>query len=119
MPPVGRWLARRLRQLPGLESYPNILRSLDLVQDYLDTKPKVWQDGTRFIATDFAAPDRARLKVYIRCFGGSFDDIWDFYTLGGRIPGMEEDKEKFRDLMNLLCEGRLRWQNRQSGTEPI
>ena len=34
--------------------------------------------------------------------GRSFDRIWDFYTLGGRIPGLEEDKEKFRDLMSLM-----------------
>ncbi|KAE8367014.1 hypothetical protein BDV27DRAFT_82297 [Aspergillus caelatus] len=31
----------------------------------------------------------------------SFDDIWDYYTLGGRIPGLDEDKEKFRELMSL------------------
>lgn len=32
----------------------------------------------------------------------SFDEIWDYYTLGGRIPGLDDDKDKFRDLMNLV-----------------
>lgn len=34
--------------------------------------------------------------------GRSFEHVWDFYTLCGRLPGLEEDKEKFRDLMNLM-----------------
>jgi DMATS type aromatic prenyltransferase len=42
------------------------------------------------------------MKMYMRCWGDSFDEIWDYYTLGGRIPNLDEDKEKFRDLMNLL-----------------
>lgn len=33
--------------------------------------------------------------------GHAFDEIWDYYTLGERIPGLEEDKEKIRGLMNL------------------
>lgn len=46
----------------------------------------------------------------------SFDDILDYYTLGRRIPGLDDDKEKFRDLMNLVSgfsyDDKTRKQNR-------
>jgi DMATS type aromatic prenyltransferase len=73
-----------------------------LIEDYLSNKPKDWENGTRYLATDFVTLDKARLKIYMRYPGQSFDEIWDYYTLGGRIPNVEDDKEKFRDLMNLV-----------------
>ncbi len=60
----------------------------------------------RYLATDFLAPEKTRLKIYMRCPGPSFERIWDFYTLGGRIPGLEEDKDNFRDLMNLMSDAK-------------
>jgi DMATS type aromatic prenyltransferase len=56
----------------------------------------------RYLATDLVKPGKARMKMYMRCWGDSFDEIWDYYTLGGRIPELNEDKEKFRDLVDLL-----------------
>lgn len=101
---ITRWQAVRLaiQQLPDVESHPNILRSLNTINDYLSDKPKAWQMGTRYLATDLVAPGKARFKVYMRCFGTTFDEIWDYYTLGGRIPDLDDDKEKFRDLMDLV-----------------
>lgn len=101
---ITRWQAVRLaiRQLPEVNLHPNILRSLGLIEDYLSDKPKDWENGSRYLATDFVAPGKARLKIYMRYPGHSFDEIWDYYTLGGRIPGLKDDKEKFRDLMNLV-----------------
>lgn len=101
---ITRWDAVRMgiRQLPHINSSPNILRSLETIEDYLSTKPKEFEDGVRYLATDFLAPEKTRLKIYLRYPGRSFEHIWDFYTLGGRITGLEEDKEKFRDLMNLM-----------------
>ena len=101
---ITRWDAVRsaIRQLPQIESYPNILASLKVIEDYLSTKPKNFEDGVRYLATDFLTPGKTRLKMYMRIPGGSFEDVWDFYTLGGRIHGLEEDKEKFRDLMNFM-----------------
>ena len=78
----------------------NLLRPLKT--DYLTNKPKEFENGVRYLATDFLAPEKTRLKIYMRYPGRSFEDIWDFCTLGGRIPGLEEDKEKFGDLMNLM-----------------
>ncbi|KAL9082307.1 MAG: hypothetical protein Q9165_008919 [Trypethelium subeluteriae] len=100
---LSRWQATSLavRQLPGVQSHPNILLSLSMVEDYLSDKPKDWEDGTRYLATDLLAPGKARLKIYMRFPSHSFEEIWDYYTLGGRIDGLEEDKEKFRDLMQL------------------
>ncbi|KAL8824771.1 MAG: hypothetical protein Q9170_008047 [Blastenia crenularia] len=100
---ITRWQAVRsaVKALPNVSSYPNILHSLELIEDYLSTKPKDWEEGLRYLATDFLAPGKARLKVYMRYAGDSFDDIWDSYSLGGRIPGLEDDKEKFWDLMRL------------------
>ena len=100
---ITRWQSTRLaiRQLPDIDSQPNILRSLSLIEDYLSDKPRVWEDDARNLVTDLVDPSKARLKIYMRHPGQSFDDIWDYYTLGGRIPGHEDDKEKFRDLMNL------------------
>lgn len=101
---ITRWDAVRkgIRQLPHIKSFPNILQSLETIEDYLSTKPKELENGVRYLATDFVAPEKTRLKIYMRCLGQSFEGVWDFYTLGGRIPGLEEDKEKLRDLMNLM-----------------
>ena len=100
---ITRWQAVRsaIRQLPDIHSHPNILRSLALIEDYLSDKPKDWENGTRYLATDFVSSGKARLKIYMRYPGQSFDEIWDYYTLGGRIPDLEDDKEKVRDLINL------------------
>jgi DMATS type aromatic prenyltransferase len=91
-----------VQQLPDVDSHPNILKSLEMINDYLSDKPEAWQMGTRFLATDLVVPGKARLKVYMRCFGTTFEVIWDFYTLGGRIPKLDEDREKFRDLLNMV-----------------
>ena len=101
---ITRWQAVRqaIQQLPDVKSYPNILRSTDIINDYLSDKPEAWQMGTRYLATDLVAPAKARFKVYMRCFGTTFDEIWDYYTLGGRIPDLDDDKQKFRDLMDLV-----------------
>ena len=101
---ITRWDAVRsaIRQLPQIEAYPNILASLKTIEDYLSTKSKDFEHGVRYLATDFLAPGKTRLKIYMRIPGQSFEDIWDFYTLGGRILGLEEDKEKFQDFMNLM-----------------
>lgn len=101
---ITRWQAVRqgIRSLPGVDSYPNILRSVDMINDYLSDKPEAWQMGSRYLATDLVAPGKARFKTYMRCFGTSFDEIWDYYSLGGRIPDLDDDKQKFRDLMDFV-----------------
>ena len=101
---ITRWQGVRqaIKQLPTVESYPNILRSCEIINDYLSDKPEAWQMGTRYLATDLVVPAKARFKVYMRCFGTTFDEIWDYYTLGGRIPDLDDDKQKFKDLMDLV-----------------
>ncbi|KAG6010753.1 hypothetical protein E4U21_004141 [Claviceps maximensis] len=103
-----RWktICEAIHQLPGVSSdYPVLLDSLQMIDDYLATKPDSWQDGARYLATDFVSPDKSRLKVYLRYPGNSFDEIWDFFTLGGRIPAPEQDKAMFQDLMALTGPG--------------
>lgn len=104
---VTRWDAiyRAIHQLPDVETHSNVLKSLDLIGDYLASKPASWKDGARYLATDFVAPGKARLKIYMRYPGESFDEIWDYYTLGGRIPAHEEDKAMFQDLIALTGPG--------------
>ena len=101
---VTRWQSTRLaiRQLPDIDEHPNILRSLGCIEDYMSGKPKDWENGARYLATDFVAPGKARLKIYMRHPEPSWDDIWDYYTLGGRIPGLENDKQQCLDLMDLM-----------------
>jgi DMATS type aromatic prenyltransferase len=101
---ITRWqaVAQGIQQLPEINSFPNILKSLAVIDDYLADKPIEWQSGVRYLATDLVKPGKARMKMYMRCWGDSFDEIWDYYTLGGRIPELNEDKEKFRDLVDLL-----------------
>lgn len=101
---ITRWQAVHLaiRQLPDVNSYPNILRSLFLIEDYLSEKPQNWENGAGYLATDFVAPGKSRLKIYMNYPGKSFEEIWDYYTLGGRILELENEKEKFRDFMNLV-----------------
>ncbi|KAK2787334.1 hypothetical protein FQN52_007238 [Onygenales sp. PD_12] len=97
---ITNWQATRsaIQQLPGINSYPNILKSLEMINDYLSDKEEVWQMGARFLAVDLVAPANARLKLYLRCSGTTFEEIWDYYTLGGRIPNLDQDKEKFQAL---------------------
>ena len=101
---VTRWqvVSQAVRQLPDIRCYPKVLKSLDLIEKYLSDKPKHWEDHARYLATDFVAPGKARLKIYMRYPSQSFDEIWDYYTLGGQITGLEDDKEKIRDMINLL-----------------
>ncbi|KIW87577.1 uncharacterized protein Z519_11902 [Cladophialophora bantiana CBS 173.52] len=101
---VTHWQAvsAAIYHLPNVHSYPNILKSCQMITDYLSDKPEPWRMGTRWLATDLISPAKARLKVYNRCFATDFDSIWDYYTLGGRIPNLDGDKDKFRDLMDCL-----------------
>lgn len=104
---LNRWDAiyQAIHQLPDVASFPSVLKSLNIIGDYLATKPDSWKDGARYLATDFVAPGKARLKIYLRYPGESLDEIWDYYTLGGRIPAMEEDKAMFHDLITLTGTG--------------
>ena len=103
-----RWdtVCQAIQQLPDIGTkYPNILKSLDMIGEYLATKPDRWKDGARYLATDFVSPGKSRLKIYMRYPGNSFDEIWDYFTLGGRIPAPEEDKAMFQDLAALTGPG--------------
>lgn len=93
-------LALGIRQMPDIGSHPNILLALKMIEDYVDDYPQ-YEDCGRGIATDFVKAGMARLKVYMRYWGNSFEEMWDYYTLGGRIPGLDDDKEKLRDLVDM------------------
>ena len=98
-----RWQVVRLaiRQLPGIDAQPNILHALGIMEEYLAGKPKDWENGARYLATDFVEPEKARLKIYLRVLGDMFDETWDYYMLGGRITELDEDKDRFHDLIEL------------------
>ncbi|KAI1389671.1 aromatic prenyltransferase [Hypoxylon trugodes] len=98
---INNWevVSQGIRQLPSIEQYPNILSSVKMMEGYLAEHPGL-ENGTRGMSTDCVAPGLARLKIYMRYHGESFEEIWDYYTLGGRIPNLESDKETFRDLWN-------------------
>ncbi|KAM7211365.1 Aromatic prenyltransferase [Rhypophila decipiens] len=98
-----------IQQLPNLEkTSPNILRALDMLDSYLSTKPESYKQSAQYMATDFVSPAKARLKIYFRFHNPSlgkdyeFDDIWEYYTLGGRIPGLDGDRDMLRDLIDLV-----------------
>ncbi|WQF88042.1 Putative aromatic prenyltransferase [Colletotrichum destructivum] len=97
-----RSLALGVRQLPDIGSHPNILLGLKMIEDFVADNPQ-YEGCGRGLSTDFVPAGQARLKVYLRYWGDSFDEIWDYYTLGGRIPiaDLEDDKEKLRDLIQL------------------
>jgi DMATS type aromatic prenyltransferase len=98
-------LALGVRQLPDIGSHPNILLGLKMIEDFVADNPQ-YENCGRGLSTDFVPAGKARLKVYLRYWGDSFDEIWDYYTLGGRIPitNIEDDKEILRDLI-LLSRG--------------
>ncbi|KAK2608292.1 hypothetical protein N8I77_006910 [Diaporthe amygdali] len=95
-------LSLGVRQLPDIGSHPNILLGLKMIEDYVADNPK-YEGCGRGLSTDFVPAGKARLKVYLRYWGDDFDEVWDYYTLGGRIPipDLDEDKEKLRDLIAL------------------
>ncbi|WYZ39583.1 hypothetical protein EsH8_III_001497 [Colletotrichum jinshuiense] len=99
---ISHWdaLASGIRQLPNFASYPNIEKALAMMEEYLLEHPE-HASGTRGVSVDCVPQGKARLKIYMRYHGDSFEEIWDYYTLGGRIPDLEEDKAKFSDLMEL------------------
>lgn len=98
-------ICQAIQQLPNIAFFPNILHSLKLMSDFLNSKPESWKDGARYLATDFVAPGKARLKIYLGYPGESLDEIWDYYTLGGRIPAIKEDKALFHDMITLTGTG--------------
>lgn len=93
-------LSLGIRQIPDIGLHPNLLRSMRLIEEYVEDNPQYLSCG-RGLACDFVPAGTARLKVYLRYWGDSFDEIWDYYTLGNRIPDLQDDKEKIRDLMDL------------------
>ncbi|KAJ6783323.1 hypothetical protein PWT90_02558 [Aphanocladium album] len=97
---ITRWDAvqNAIRALPAVDQVPNIIKSMELIDDFVTTNSDEYRHGPRFLATDFVSPDKSRLKVYFRQPFQDFESIWNFYTLGGRIPGLDEDKEMVRDL---------------------
>ncbi|KAK5625995.1 hypothetical protein RRF57_001711 [Xylaria bambusicola] len=98
-----RWQVVRsaIRQLPEIDKQSNILRALGMIEEYLAEKPRDWEDGARYLATDFVEPGKARLKIYLRTAGDTFEEAWDYYILGGRLTEFDEDKNKFRELVEL------------------
>lgn len=99
---LGRFQALSLgvRLLPDIGHHPNILLGLKMIEDYVADHPQ-YEGCGRGLSTDFVPAGDARLKVYLRYWGDSFDEIWDYYTLGGRIPipNLEDDKEMLRDII--------------------
>ncbi|RYP62758.1 hypothetical protein DL770_009539 [Monosporascus sp. CRB-9-2] len=95
-------LSLGIRQIPDIGSYPNILLAQKMIEDFVQDNPQ-YRICARGLSTDFVKPGKARLKVYMRYWGDSFDEIWDYYTLGGRITDLEDDKQKLRDLICLTC----------------
>lgn len=93
-------LSLGIRLLPDIAQYPNLLHSLRLLEDYVEDHPQYHQSG-RGMAPDLVPAGLARLKIYMRYLGDNFDEMWDFYTLGGRIPDLESDKERIRELTEL------------------
>ncbi|KAK4209951.1 tryptophan dimethylallyltransferase-domain-containing protein [Rhypophila decipiens] len=98
-----------IQRLPNLEqTSPNILKALDMLDSYLSTKPQSYKQSAQYMATDFVSPAKARLKIYFRFYNPSpgkdyeFDDIWEYYTLGERIPGLDGDRDMLRDLIDLV-----------------
>lgn len=82
-------ICRAIHALPGIDTHPNILSALASIEAYLASKPKDWANGARYLASDFVIPEKSRLKIYLRCPSTHFDDVWDYFTLGGRISGLE------------------------------
>lgn len=101
---ITRWdvVQSAIQRLPGIQQLPNILCALRLIDDFLvATGVDEYRNGPRYLATDFVAPEQSRLKIYFRHPFKDFESAWDFYTLGGRIPGLEGDKDMFRDLITM------------------
>ncbi|RYP59318.1 hypothetical protein DL769_008582 [Monosporascus sp. CRB-8-3] len=95
-------LSLGIRQIPDIGSHPNVLLAQKMIEDFVQDNPQ-YESCARGLSTDFVKAGKARLKVYMRYWGDSFDEIWDYYTLGGRIPDLDDDKQKLRDLICLAC----------------
>ncbi|KAB8267265.1 aromatic prenyltransferase [Aspergillus minisclerotigenes] len=101
---VSKWDALRasIKGLPDIEIYPNFLRSFKLLENYIESKHEAFKDGALALSTDILVPSQARLKLYLFPPSDNFDNLWDYYTLGGQIPGLETDRKKFEELMLLF-----------------
>jgi DMATS type aromatic prenyltransferase len=93
-------LSLGIRQIPDIASFPNLLHGLRMIEEYVDDHPQYHSCG-RGMACDLVPAGIGRLKVYLRYWGRSFDEIWDYYTLGGRIPGLDDDRDKLREMVEL------------------
>ncbi|KAK5991303.1 Prenyltransferase phnF [Cladobotryum mycophilum] len=102
---ITRWQVIRnaVQQLPTVYSVPqNIIKAFKTMEHFFADKTREWEDSVRYLATDLLPPHQTRLKIYTRCPSKTFDVAWDLFTLGGRIPGLEREKERFRDLFREL-----------------
>lgn len=101
---VTRWeaVSAAIRQLPGLDQSPGISTSLQLIEDFLASKPPECQELVRILATDLKHPSKARIKLYLRCPENDFEGVWEWLTLGGRYTKYDEYKGKFKDLYDLV-----------------
>ncbi|KAE8316088.1 aromatic prenyltransferase [Aspergillus transmontanensis] len=101
---ISKWdaLQASIKGLPDIETYPNFLRSFKVLEDYIESKHEAFKDGALALSTDILVPSQARLKLYLFSPSDNFDNLWDYYTLGGQIPGLETDRKKFEELMVLF-----------------
>jgi DMATS type aromatic prenyltransferase len=117
---ITRWksVSTAIRQLPGLDQSPGISTCVQLIEDFLATKPPMCQELVRIIATDLKHPSKARIKLYFRCPENDFEGVWEWLTLGGRFTKYDDDKDKFKHLYNLVM-GTPSSQDDSAGVSPV
>jgi len=79
-------------------SMASVVPQLSMLQEHLRSYGDAIEDSVRYLATDLVQPEKARLKIYIRCPGQEFEQVWGFLTMRGKIAYSEEHRLAIKTL---------------------
>lgn len=87
--------ARAVRSLP---QYDSLSAEMEPLLKYLQEGTERWQFETGILSIDFLAPEKARIKIYIRAPHTTVDYLMDAITMGGRIDMSGYSEQALADL---------------------
>jgi DMATS type aromatic prenyltransferase len=108
-----RWAMCRQAILQLQDLPANLLASLEVLEEYVQSRPVEFQNGARFVATDLIGREKARIKIYLRAEGCSFAEVWELFTLGGRLTYLDDSSADIEALFNAVTTSGL-----SNGTAP-
>ncbi|KAL9122382.1 MAG: hypothetical protein Q9187_001066 [Circinaria calcarea] len=90
--------------IKGLEQGSMRFPALDELSNFLAASPEGRLLDVEGLAIDCISPSQSRLKVYARSPLTSFDSVWTYMTMGGKLSRSEKVRRELSDLWRLVLE---------------